>query len=68
MATHKLFTVGKLLRSNKLVVFSKTFCPFCKLAKSILREAGVSEMKVVELDEIEHGDNIQVSNKLFNLW
>ena len=64
MATVKLDTVGKLLRSQKLVIFSKTFCPFCKRAKSILREAGVSEMKVVELDELEgkNGNDIQVTN------
>ena len=63
MATLKLYTVGKLLRSQKLVMFSKTFCPFCKLAKSILRKAGVSEMKVVELDELEekNGNDIQVT-------
>ena len=35
------------------VVFSKTYCPFCKMAKDALRQAGLSEKDYVlyELDE-----------------
>ena len=32
------------------VVFSKTFCPFCKMAKEVLAEVG-AKYTVYELDE-----------------
>ena len=60
MAALQLGSVAKLLRNHKLVMFSKTFCPFCIKAKAILRDAGVSDMKIVELDENKNGDNLQV--------
>jgi glutaredoxin len=41
-------------------MFSKTFCPFCLKAKATLKDIGVSEMKVVELDEDNDGDSLQV--------
>ena len=60
MASLELGSVTKLLRNHKLVMFSKTFCPFCIKAKAILKDAGVSDMKVVELDESKDGDSLQV--------
>ena len=60
MASLELGSVAKLLRNHKLVMFSKTFCPFCIKAKVILKDAGVSDMKVVELDESKDGDSLQV--------
>jgi glutaredoxin len=41
-------------------MFSKTFCPFCLKAKATLKDAGVSDMKIVELDEDKDGDSLQV--------
>lgn len=60
MAFLELGSIAKLLRNHKLVMFSKTFCPFCIKAKAILKDAGVSDMKVVELDESKDGDSLQV--------
>jgi glutaredoxin 3 len=60
MAALKLETVAKLIRNHNLVMFSKTFCPFCLKAKAMLKDVGVSEMKVVELDEDKDGDSVQV--------
>ena len=57
---YRLGTVAKLIRNHNLVMFSKTFCPFCLNAKAMLKDIGVSEMKVVELDEDKDGDNLQV--------
>ncbi len=42
--------VDALINSNKVVVFSKTYCPFCTMAKNALTETGV-DFKLVELDE-----------------
>jgi glutaredoxin 3 len=58
----RLGTVAKLIQNHNLVMFSKTFCPFClkAKAKATLKDIGVSEMKVVELDEDKDGDSLQV--------
>lgn len=39
-------------------MYSKTWCPFCTEANSIL-QAGDLEFEVVELDKISNGDEIQ---------
>ena len=46
--------VDDTLESNKVVVFSKTYCPYCTMAKTALNETGVS-YKLIELDTKEHG-------------
>lgn len=45
--------------SNKVVVFSKSYCPYCKKAKAAIKDAGLSEFYVIELDERDDGDAIQ---------
>lgn len=45
--------------SNKVVVFSKTYCPYCKKAKAALAEAGLNDYLLIELDERDDGDAIQ---------
>ncbi|XP_058808791.1 uncharacterized protein LOC131674253 isoform X2 [Phymastichus coffea] len=50
-------TVDKLIVSDKVVIFSKTTCPFCKMAKEVfdkLKEAYTA----IELDKREDGDDI----------
>lgn len=44
---------------NKVVVFSKSYCPFCKKAKAALSDAGLKEYVLLELDERDDGDEIQ---------
>ncbi|GKV07750.1 hypothetical protein SLEP1_g19479 [Rubroshorea leprosula] len=39
----------ELVSSNSVVVFSKTYCPFCVSVKKLLQELGVN-FKAVELD------------------
>jgi len=43
---------------NGVVVFSKTFCPYCARAKEDLSGAGIVPV-VVELDQRQDGDEIQ---------
>lgn len=38
------------IASEKVVVFSKTYCPYCKMAKDTLNKTGAT-FKVIELDE-----------------
>jgi glutaredoxin 3 len=39
------------IKSNKVVVFSKSYCPYCKMAKQALTDAGLKNFLVIELDE-----------------
>ncbi|KAI8495489.1 PREDICTED: glutaredoxin-like [Branchiostoma belcheri] len=57
--------VKSLVSSHRVMVFSKSTCPFCMMAKDVLSEAGVPQPKVLELDHIEEGQ--QVQDALFEL-
>ena len=55
--------VESAVKTHKVVVFSKTTCPFSILAKKILTEAGVQDMKVFEIERREDAPEIQVRRK-----
>ncbi|DAZ97461.1 TPA: hypothetical protein N0F65_009944 [Lagenidium giganteum] len=44
--------------NNAVVVFSKSYCPYCTKTKQLFKELGVSFV-LVELDQISEGDDIQ---------
>ncbi|PWN93981.1 glutaredoxin [Acaromyces ingoldii] len=51
-----------LIKSTKVVVFSKSWCPYCRQAKTTLgghSDLPESDVTVVELDQVEDGDAIQ---------
>ena len=43
---------------NPIMLYSKTYCPFCREVKILFNDLGV-EAKVVELDELEDGPAVQ---------
>ncbi|XP_065848698.1 glutaredoxin-C4 [Euphorbia lathyris] len=50
--------VKKTIASHKIVIFSKSYCPYCKRAKGVFKE--LNEVPyVIELDQREDGRNIQ---------
>lgn len=51
--------VNLQVSGNKVVVFSKTYCPYCKKAKEALSNVGLKDYLLIELDEREDGDEIQ---------
>ncbi|KAF2316351.1 hypothetical protein GH714_041692 [Hevea brasiliensis] len=51
----------ELVSSNSVVVFSKTYCPYCTSVKKLLDELGAN-YKTVELDT--EGDGSQVQSAL----
>mmetsp|Transcript_22515 Transcript_22515/g.51552 ORF Transcript_22515/g.51552 Transcript_22515/m.51552 type:complete len:103 (-) Transcript_22515:374-682(-) len=51
--------IKAIIRSNPVVVFSKTYCPFCAKAKTSLANVGCMNFKRVELDEIADGSTVQ---------
>lgn len=50
--------VKKTISAHKIVIFSKSYCPYCRRAKSVFKELNQVPF-VVELDERDDGWNIQ---------
>ncbi|XP_034724379.1 thioredoxin reductase 3 isoform X1 [Etheostoma cragini] len=50
--------IQQLIDSNQVMVFSKSYCPFCIKVKDLFKEMQL-ECNVVELDLIEDGTNYQ---------
>lgn len=47
------------IKENKVVVFSKTYCPYCKKTKETLSSTGLKDYTLIELDQRDDGDEIQ---------
>lgn len=47
--------VDDTINSNKVVVFSATYCPYCTKAKNALKNYKINNIKVIELD-VEKND------------
>ncbi|KAL7419476.1 Glutaredoxin [Cryptotrichosporon argae] len=60
--------VDKAIKEDKFLVFSKSYCPYCKRAKALLeKEVGAGDLTVFELDErAEDGAEIQAYLKSLN--
>lgn len=50
--------VQRIIDNNNVVVFSKTWCPYCKATKAKLNELK-AQYEVVELDNRNDGDDLQ---------
>ncbi|KAL2090367.1 hypothetical protein ACEWY4_015055 [Coilia grayii] len=50
--------VQDVVSRNCVVIFSKTSCPYCKMAKNVFNEIGAT-YKVVELDQHSEGRQLQ---------
>ncbi|CAI7605055.1 hypothetical protein N7533_002765 [Penicillium manginii] len=48
----------KLIDENAVVVFSKSYCPYCTTSKSLLNSFD-AKFTLVELDQIDDGSAIQ---------
>jgi glutaredoxin 3 len=48
------------IASHDVVVFSKTYCPFCTATKGLLQDLSI-KAKVIELDEVPNGSQIQAA-------
>ncbi|KAJ1619916.1 thioredoxin-like protein [Pavlovales sp. CCMP2436] len=50
--------INKLVSQNDVVVFSKSFCPFCAKTKALFKEMNV-KAEVLELDLMDDGSEYQ---------
>jgi len=48
----------EIIDSNSVAVFSKSYCPYCKSAKTLLSEKG-AKAYIIELDQVDDGAAIQ---------
>lgn len=46
--------IQQLIQDNNIVVFSKTYCPFCRQAKMTFNSIDGLEYKVIEMDDGNH--------------
>lgn len=49
----------KLISSDAVFVASKSYCPYCTRAKNLLSSLDVAHIKIVELDEVDDGADLQ---------
>ena len=56
--------IHELIKANKVMVFSKTTCGFCSMAKSILDKGGV---KYTVLEMNKEADGRQIQQDLYTL-
>ncbi|KAI0081112.1 glutaredoxin-domain-containing protein [Panus rudis PR-1116 ss-1] len=52
--------VEKTIADNKIAIFSKSYCPYCRRAKALLTsEFPDAQTAILELDEMDEGSEIQ---------
>uniref|UniRef100_A0A7S3LME2 Glutaredoxin domain-containing protein n=1 Tax=Aplanochytrium stocchinoi TaxID=215587 RepID=A0A7S3LME2_9STRA len=52
-------SVQDLISSSKVLVLSKSYCPYCRTAKQTLGQFNPQGMKILELDQIPNGGKLQ---------
>nr|XP_053628053.1 uncharacterized protein LOC128685507 [Cherax quadricarinatus]XP_053628054.1 uncharacterized protein LOC128685507 [Cherax quadricarinatus]XP_053628055.1 uncharacterized protein LOC128685507 [Cherax quadricarinatus] len=50
--------VTEIIKNNCVVIFSKTYCPYCKMAKKVFNDLGIP-YEVYELDKQSDGSVVQ---------
>ncbi|XP_063985763.1 uncharacterized protein LOC135166939 isoform X2 [Diachasmimorpha longicaudata] len=58
MAESKKEWVAQTINSDTVVIFSKTYCPYCKMAKEVFEKLKQG-YGVIELDERDDADEVQ---------
>ncbi|KAF6828886.1 glutaredoxin [Colletotrichum musicola] len=55
--------VQSIIDENAVVVFSKSYCPYCRATKSTLDELN-ADYKVIELDQVRASDGAEIQDVL----
>ena len=53
--------IKELILGNTVVIFSKSYCPFCVKAKALFAQLGAQQVCAIELDKDENGPDIQAA-------
>ena len=57
--------VQELIANNKVMVFSKSYCPFANKAKAALKKANIP-FHAIEMDNMDDGDAIHGALKTYS--
>ena len=67
MSTSAISTkITDIVDNNKVVIFSKSYCPFCNMTKDLFTNMGVEDVEVLELDLIGD-DGPEIAGELLKL-
>mmetsp|Transcript_2888 Transcript_2888/g.7941 ORF Transcript_2888/g.7941 Transcript_2888/m.7941 type:complete len:179 (+) Transcript_2888:51-587(+) len=58
-------SVENMIRNNKVVVFSKSFCPYCSATKNLFKSMD-EDFEVLELDQMG-GEGVKIQSILFEI-
>lgn len=58
LLSSSLIRIDREILENKVVIYSKSYCPYCTKAKALFGELHVP-IKVIELDQFDGGKEIQ---------
>ena len=58
-------TVEQYIQENPVMMFSKSYCPFCDQAKQLLKSKGI-EFFAIEMDQMQGGDELHKELKAFS--
>ena len=53
--------IKELILGNTVVIFSKSYCPFCAKVKALFAQLGAQHVCAIELDKEEDGPDIQAA-------
>lgn len=45
---------------NKVVMYSKDYCPYCARAEALLRQRGVSDLEIIRIDTNPEQRNVMI--------
>ena len=57
--------IKKLIAENKVMIFSKDYCPFCHKTMDLFRNNGVEDFHAVQMDKIDNGGAMHDALKAF---
>jgi len=55
--------INEIVKNNKVVVFGKSWCPFCRDINVVFQSMGVKDLKVVEADHMSNEDEFMTALK-----
>jgi glutaredoxin 3 len=58
-ATPHAGNISSLIESNTVVIFSKSYCPYCSATKKVFQELQVDDIVLIELDKDPQGSEMQ---------
>ncbi len=61
--------INYLIKNNEVVIFSKSYCPYCLKAKKIISEYKnkINKLKIIELDKLDNYKMNKIQDYLYKI-